>query len=109
MRHLAQARNPYSRWWLWIPGSLALLAPRNDGFLLCRDSFGVGRKARQQCLQGGQGRTIGDAVDARRAEMALERGDHFHGRTVVFSVDRNAVAIFGQRLLQVANVVADDA
>src|SRR3954451_2176003 len=25
-----QARNPYSRWWLWIPGSLAVLAPRND-------------------------------------------------------------------------------
>src|SRR6267143_4827487 len=31
MRHLAQARNPYSRSWLWIPGSLASLAPRNDG------------------------------------------------------------------------------
>ena len=26
----AQARNPYSRSWLWIPGSLASLAPRND-------------------------------------------------------------------------------
>src|SRR3954447_26885573 len=32
MRLLAQARNPYSRWWLWIPGSLALLAPPDDGF-----------------------------------------------------------------------------
>jgi hypothetical protein len=21
MRRKAQARNPYSRWWLWIPGS----------------------------------------------------------------------------------------
>src|SRR5258708_37877272 len=30
MRHLAQARNPYSRWWLWIPGSRVSLAPRND-------------------------------------------------------------------------------
>src|SRR6202040_3180275 len=30
MRHLAQARNPYSRSWLWIPGSRASLAPRND-------------------------------------------------------------------------------
>src|SRR5260221_4557425 len=26
----AQARNPYSRSWLWIPGSLVSLAPRND-------------------------------------------------------------------------------
>jgi hypothetical protein len=43
MRLLAQARNPYSPSWLWIPGSLAQrkidarinfvarLAPRNDG------------------------------------------------------------------------------
>jgi hypothetical protein len=27
---LAQARNPYSLRWLWIPDSLASLAPRND-------------------------------------------------------------------------------
>src|ERR1700682_5724961 len=26
-----QAWNPYSLSWLWIPGSLAALAPRNDG------------------------------------------------------------------------------
>src|SRR5476649_63751 len=32
MRLLAQARNPYSPSWLWITGSLALLAPRNDDF-----------------------------------------------------------------------------
>jgi hypothetical protein len=30
MRLLALARNPYSLLRLWIPGSLALLAPRND-------------------------------------------------------------------------------
>jgi hypothetical protein len=30
MRVLAQARNPHFLLWLWIPGSLALLAPRND-------------------------------------------------------------------------------
>src|SRR3982075_4287216 len=30
MRHLAQARNPYSRRWLWFPGSLASSAPQND-------------------------------------------------------------------------------
>src|SRR5882672_647139 len=27
----ARARNPYSRSWLWIPGSFASLTPRNDG------------------------------------------------------------------------------
>jgi hypothetical protein len=26
-----ESRNPYSRWWIWIPGSRASLAPRNDG------------------------------------------------------------------------------
>src|SRR5258708_26847565 len=30
MRRLAQARNPHSRSWLWIPGSLVSLARRND-------------------------------------------------------------------------------
>ena len=30
MHLLVQARNPYSLQGLWIPGSLALLAPRND-------------------------------------------------------------------------------
>ena len=30
MRLLAQTRNPYSQSWLWIPGSLVSLAPRND-------------------------------------------------------------------------------
>jgi hypothetical protein len=28
----AQARNPYSRWWLWIPGSLVSLAPGMTNF-----------------------------------------------------------------------------
>src|SRR6202171_1013885 len=35
-RLLARARNPYSRSWLWIPGSLASLAPRNDGSFCSR-------------------------------------------------------------------------
>ena len=46
------------------------------------------RQARQQRLQRGQRRMIGDAVDAGGAEVALEGGDHFHGRAVVFAVDR---------------------
>src|SRR5690349_1199777 len=27
----ARARNPYSRWWLWIPGLRAAHTSRNDG------------------------------------------------------------------------------
>src|SRR5258705_1664669 len=34
MRPLAQARNPYSRAWLWIPGSLVSLTPRHDEYFL---------------------------------------------------------------------------
>src|SRR6202011_2421833 len=39
MRQLAQARNPYSRSWLWIPGSLASLQPPNDGYAEDDDRF----------------------------------------------------------------------
>src|SRR6267142_3988615 len=34
MRPLAQARNPYSRSWLRIPGSLVSLTPRYDEYFL---------------------------------------------------------------------------
>jgi hypothetical protein len=33
MRRLAQARNPYSRLWLWIPGSLV---PSRPGMTLSK-------------------------------------------------------------------------
>src|SRR5260370_16530829 len=36
---LAEGRNPYSQLWLWIPGSLASLAPRNDGIVWSRALF----------------------------------------------------------------------
>src|SRR5690242_16271965 len=45
----------------------------------------IRRQARQQRVQRGQGRVIGDAVDAGRAEMTLEGGDHLHGGTVIFA------------------------
>src|SRR5258708_9262465 len=67
------------------------------------------RKAREEGLQGGQRRMIGDAVDAGGAEMALEGDDHFHGGGVVFAVEWDGVAVSRQRLLQVADVVADGA
>src|ERR1700737_3582567 len=82
--------------------SVDFALPRGDG-------HGLGWKTGEQRLQRGQCRVIGYTVDARGAEMALEGGDHFHGRPVVFSVDRDAVAVFGERLLQVADVVADGA
>ena len=44
MRHLAQARNPYSLQGLWIPGSLASLTPRND------EEDGVTQKRPSQTL-----------------------------------------------------------
>jgi hypothetical protein len=40
MRHLAQARNPYSLSWLWIPGSRKS-APRNDGRISIRDTSAI--------------------------------------------------------------------
>src|SRR3974377_241682 len=52
---------------------------------------------------------VGDAVDPCGAEVALESSDHFRCRGVEFSADRTAVAISGERLLQIANAVADHA
>jgi len=43
---------------------------------------------------------IGDTIQPRRAEMALEGGDDFHGRGVVFAGQRHTVAVSGERLLQ---------
>ena len=54
--------------------------------LLRRDRHGLVRQTRQQRLQGGQRRMIGDAVDPRGTEVTLESGDHFHGRGVIFAV-----------------------
>src|SRR5580704_19602233 len=55
MRLLAQARNPYSRSWLWIPGS-RYRAPRNGGLPIAS----VDRRHRQSCQF--------DAVDAADVE-----------------------------------------
>src|SRR5258708_13529231 len=75
MRHLAQARNPYSRWWLWIPGSRKS-APRNDD----REAT---RKLKMQLGMIGLGRMGGNIV--RRLMK--------HGHTtVVYDRDPKAVA-----------------
>jgi hypothetical protein len=56
MRHLAQARNPYSLSWLWIPGSRKS-APRNDGRISIRDTSENGQRttrlAQVICPSGG--------------------------------------------------------
>src|ERR1700710_1178875 len=51
MRLGAQARNPYSRWWLWIPGSLVSLAPRHGG-----GTAGAGVATAFVWARGGRGR-----------------------------------------------------
>ena len=40
-------------------------------------------------------RGVGDAVDLRRTEVALEGGDDLRGRLVVAAADVDAVAVFG--------------
>src|SRR5258708_27603751 len=75
MRHLAQARNPYSRWWLWIPGSRRSAA-RNDD----REAT---RKLKMQLGMIGLARMGGNIV--RRLMK--------HGHTtVVYDRDPKAVA-----------------
>ena len=82
VRRLAQARNPYSRSWLWIPGS-RYRAPRNDGDGLPAihqdhpDVVDVGeRRAGQQQIAGrGEERRgvvvveIGRRVEAERVHL----------------------------------------
>src|SRR5882724_2300365 len=69
----------------------------------------IARKARQQRAQGGLRRLIGDTVNALGPKVTLEGGDHFHGRAVILSTGRDAVAVFGERELQVTDVLADGA
>src|SRR3954451_20938744 len=49
---------------------------------------------------------ISDAIDPDGPEMTLKRGDHLHGRTIIGSAHRNAVAVSRQSLLQPADIVA---
>src|SRR6266478_3973458 len=64
MRRLAQARNPYSRSWLWIPGTLVSLAPRNDGLrqsMDAREIIKVGMSAERTLVVPPE-RTVGHFV-----------------------------------------------
>src|SRR6201746_2372821 len=79
MRLLAQARNPYSRSWLWIPGSLALLAPRNDEVLgkLTSMSFitGVGWTAYGRHEGSSSLDLMSKAAELAVADAGLKRGE----------------------------------
>ena len=59
----------------------------------------------QQSPQRVDRRGVGDAVDARGAEMALERGDHIPGHRVVEAADRDAVAVTRQHRLQLLDLL----
>src|SRR6266403_4270609 len=67
MRLLAQARNPYSLSWLWIPGSLAALTPRNDG-LKVSSIFSINPLIRLRQAQD----LLGDKAEN---ELRADRGD----------------------------------
>src|ERR1700736_2356919 len=70
MRLSAQARNPYSRSWLWIPGSLASLAPRNDGEKISAAPFPT---------KAGLHPRLGQAVNrARSAQRVDQEARHRH-------------------------------
>ena len=59
--------------------------PGIEARLLRRGLHRLVGKTSQQRLQRRHGRVIGDAVDARRAEVTLEGGDDFHGGAVIFA------------------------
>src|SRR5882672_2788107 len=50
MRHLAQARNPYSRSWLWIPGSRQVARP---GMTVSLNHRGCLKIESRTCTGGG--------------------------------------------------------
>ena len=64
------------------------------------------RRLRHQLLQRPHRRHIGDPVDARRTEMALERGHDLVRRRVVAAAHRDAVAVVGEQPLQRRDLLA---
>src|SRR5581483_5259571 len=64
MRRKAQARNPYSRWWLWIPGSTLARRPGMTSHPSCRFRLLGGERGEGLALGG-------EALEQRRR---LERG-----------------------------------
>src|ERR1700730_7382303 len=83
MRLLAQARNPYSRSWLWIPGSLAALAPRNDD-----DNCVERRLTLQSCILE---KSATARVAARISLSSLRRFScTFTSSSLTFTLSKNA-------------------
>src|SRR5450631_1944578 len=76
MRHLAQARNPYSRRWLWIAGSLVSLAPRNDELSVSSPSPQI------QLLEKIIALVVDD--DEGRKILDFDAPDRFHAELGIF-------------------------
>src|SRR5216684_6872757 len=74
MRHLAQARNPYSLSWLWIPCSLVSLAPRNDAASSIRDHHRPEFPVRRLRIADG---SDADAARARHQQILAMAGRVF--------------------------------
>src|SRR3954469_23582709 len=70
MRLLAQARNPYSRWWLWIPGSRSA----RPGMTVCSKlAVQPSRENRHRAAVGVVGR-VGDELIVRgQRDLLVER------------------------------------
>src|SRR5438552_16620895 len=110
MRLLAQARNPYSRSWLWIPGSLVSLTPRNDTGLVSSELDRLGLVVLAERVEH-----LGDDALGVEAGMGIHRvrrimvdelvgQDHrAHPQTAVEH------AVVGQRLHHVRTEAADRA
>jgi hypothetical protein len=71
--------------------SIAAASGRSDG----------GNRARGEKIgEGGQGGAVGDAIDSRRTEVALEGGDNVTRRGVVFAGGGSSVTVSRKLRLQ---------
>src|SRR5260370_22030960 len=85
---LARARNPYSRWWLWIPGSCFARPGMTDGEILfpviASVSEAIHVAARQVWIASSLSllaMTDGEIFSRRRRDPLAPRNDEFESKT----------------------------